>query len=81
MRVAQRQIIGTLGSTGYSTGPHLHYEFIVNGTHKNPRDVDLPRSDPVKKSELDRFYRITKPLMAKLEGFQKVSKLALLSAK
>ena len=79
MRVTQRQTIGTLGSTGYSTGPHLHYEFLVNGSHKNPRNVDLPPSDPVKKSEFDRFYRITKPLIAKLERHQKVSKLALLS--
>jgi len=79
MRVTQRQTIGTLGSTGYSTGPHLHYEFLVNGSHKNPRNLDLPPSDPVKKSEFDRFYRITKPLIAKLERHQKVSKLALLS--
>jgi murein DD-endopeptidase MepM/ murein hydrolase activator NlpD len=79
MRVTQRQTIGTLGSTGYSTGPHLHYEFLVNGSHKNPRNVTLPHSDPVKKNEFDRFYRITKPLMAKLERHQKVSKLAFLS--
>jgi murein DD-endopeptidase MepM/ murein hydrolase activator NlpD len=79
MRVTQRQTIGTLGSTGYSTGPHLHYEFLVNGSHKNPRNLVLPPSDPVKKSEFDRFYRITKPLIAKLERHQKVSKLALLS--
>ncbi|WP_217540266.1 peptidoglycan DD-metalloendopeptidase family protein [Vibrio metschnikovii] len=43
-RVRQGQVIGTLGGTGRVTGPHLHYEFLVNGVHKDPRTVDLPQS-------------------------------------
>jgi murein DD-endopeptidase MepM/ murein hydrolase activator NlpD len=56
-RVEQGQVIGTVGSTGAATGPHLHYEFLVNGVHRNPRTVHkiLPKAKSLPSSEIARF--------------------------
>ncbi|MBL6703588.1 MAG: peptidoglycan DD-metalloendopeptidase family protein [Pseudomonadales bacterium] len=56
-RVTQGQVIGTVGSTGAATGPHLHYEFLVNGVHRNPRTVHkiLPKAKSLPNSEIPRF--------------------------
>jgi hypothetical protein len=56
-RVSQSQVIGTVGSTGAATGPHLHYEFLVNGEHHNPRTIykDLPKALKLPKEELANF--------------------------
>jgi murein DD-endopeptidase MepM/ murein hydrolase activator NlpD len=77
--VKQRQVIGTLGSTGYATGPHLHYEFLVNGVHRNPRTVALPQAKPIKKQERIKFDRDTNPLVTQLSGYQQTSQLAMTS--
>ena len=68
-RVKQKQIIGTVGSTGYSTAPHLHYEFLLNGVHRNPRTIvqKLPKAKSIPKKELPRFFNQTQPLLAELE--------------
>lgn len=68
-RVRQQQRIGTVGSTGYSTAPHLHYEFLINGTHRDPRTIvqKLPKADSVSEDELQRFYGQTQPLLAELD--------------
>lgn len=56
--VKQGQVIGTVGSTGLASGPHLHYEFLVDGVHRNPRTVTLPKAKPIDNSEKANFTNI-----------------------
>lgn len=46
-RVRQGEVIGYVGMSGLATGNHLHYEYRLNGVHRNPRTVPLPKADPV----------------------------------
>lgn len=75
-RVKQGDVIGHVGSTGYATGPHLHYEFLVNGTHRNPRTVKLPNDKPVPAGERERFAAQTQPYLALLKSLQEEQQLA-----
>jgi len=68
-RVRQKQMIGTVGSTGFSTAPHLHYEFLLNGVHRDPRTIvqKLPKAESISDGQLQRFLMQTQPLIAQLE--------------
>ncbi len=76
VRVRQGQVIGYVGSTGWATGPHLHYEFLVNGVHKNPRTVELPDADPIPAAEKARFEQRAGPLLTLLKDYEEQVQLA-----
>lgn len=65
--VKQGQIIGYVGQTGLATGPHLHYEFRINGVHRDPLRVTLPRSLPLEKRYMADFRQRSGPLLEQLD--------------
>lgn len=69
-RIKQGQVIGYIGSSGLATGPHLHYEFRVNGVHRNPLTVTLPKAQPLPKKYLAEFKAQAAPFLAQLDTLQ-----------
>ena len=68
--VKQGQVIGYVGQTGYATGPHLHYEFLVNGIHKNPRTVKLPKATPIADKHKQFFALEATRIISLLENYK-----------
>jgi len=69
-RVRQGQTIGFVGKTGLVTGVHLHYEYRLNGVHRNPRTVKLPQANPIADQYRQRFLASAAPLLEELEQFK-----------
>jgi murein DD-endopeptidase MepM/ murein hydrolase activator NlpD len=78
-RVAQSQVIGTVGSTGAATGPHLHYEFLVNGVHRDPRTIhkEFPKAKSLDASELALFKQNINEAALQLASLQTNKRLAM----
>lgn len=68
--VEQGQVIGYVGHTGWATGDHLHYEFRVNGSHKDPLQVKLPKTLPLARKEVDSFSSKAGPLLVALANIK-----------
>ncbi len=69
-RVRQGQTIGYVGDSGLVTGVHLHYEYRLNGVHRNPRTVELPDADPIADKYRERFLTSVEPVLRDLDQYK-----------
>ncbi|HWA14286.1 MAG TPA: M23 family metallopeptidase [Burkholderiales bacterium] len=66
-RVVQGEVVGLVGATGLASGPHLHYEFHVNGVHQNPMKLAMPPGPPINAASREAFETTAVPLFARLD--------------
>lgn len=70
--VAQGTVIGYVGSTGMSTGPHLHYEFRINGAHRNPLSITMPPPEPLTGAQLAAYRTYTANALARIRTVENI---------
>ena len=75
-RVKQGQTIGYVGSTGLATGPHLHYEFRLDGVHRNPLTFKTPKASSIAKTQKTEFDKVSAHWTARLSSVENAIILA-----
>ncbi len=70
-RVTQKQVIGAVGNTGMSTGPHLHFGMLRAGAHVDPAQQKFPNAKPIPKEYRDELGRFVAPLLAQLRALDR----------
>ena len=73
VRIGQGDSVGTVGMTGWATGPHLHFELKVHDLHVNPLTAELPAVEPLAASQLPKFTLAAAPLRAQLALLERMS--------
>ena len=71
-RIAQGTVIGYVGASGMTTGPHLHYEFRVNGVHRNPLSITMPPPEPLNGAALAQFRQQTGVALARIRKVENI---------
>jgi murein DD-endopeptidase MepM/ murein hydrolase activator NlpD len=66
-QVVQGQVVGYVGSTGYSTGPHVHYSVTDRGTYANPDTIDVPDGEPVPEKLMEAYLELVQQQQTELE--------------